>query len=441
MNILLIGGGGREHALAWKISQSPQLSQLYIAPGNPGTAQCGTNIDIKTSDFEALGQFALQRKVDIVVVGPEDPLANGIVDYFASIDELQQIPLIGPSQGGARLESSKDFAKSFMMKYGVPTARYATFGKNEVEQGFAFLSKLKAPYVLKADGLAAGKGVIISENLDEAKTTLNEMLQGKFGKASSKVVIEEYLEGIEVSVFVLTDGTTYKLLPEAKDYKRIDDGDEGPNTGGMGAVSPVPFADKEFMQKVCTRIIEPTLAGLNSEEIPYKGFIFFGLMNCSGEPYVIEYNVRMGDPETEAVMTRLNADLIDLFKGVALGKLHECSCEISPLTAVTVVAVSGGYPGEYESGKIVKTNLILDNSSQLFHAGTKIDAEGKLVTAGGRVFALTALANSIDEAQTKAYQALEQISFDGKYYRHDIGNDLKCQNCRNQEPRQLRRLE
>jgi phosphoribosylamine--glycine ligase len=425
MNILLIGSGGREHALAWKIAQSPRLTKLYIAPGNPGTAQCGTNIDIKVNDFDTLGKFARENSVNMIVVGPEDPLAGGIVDYFTADAELRHIAVIGPAQRGAMLESSKDFAKDFMMKHKIPTARYATFVKNERENGFAFLATLKAPYVLKADGLAAGKGVIITESLDEARTSLCEMLDGKFGEASSKGVIEEYLSGIEVSVFVLTDGQTYKLLPEAKDYKRIGEGDSGLNTGGMGAVSPVPFADAAFMDKVCKRIVEPTLAGLKKDNIKYKGFIFFGLMNCADEPYVIEYNVRMGDPETEAVVARLDADLPDLFEGVAQENLHERRCSTLSHTAVTLVSVSGGYPGDYQKGKRIEISPASDDSALIFHAGTSLDADGKLVTSGGRVFAVTATGNNIEQARAKAYKALDKITFEGKYYRRDIGNDIQ----------------
>ena len=424
MNILLTGSGGREHALAWKISRSSKITQLFIAPGNPGTAKCGTNVDIDVNDFAALGKFALQNEVKMIVVGPEEPLANGIVDYFAERDELKHIALIGPPKLGAMLESSKDYAKAFMTRYRIPTARYASFDLARIADGIRFLEHLNPPYVLKADGLAAGKGVIITESLSEATLTLSIMLEGQFGKASSTVVIEEYLKGIEVSVFVLTDGRSYKLLPEAKDYKRISEHDRGLNTGGMGAVSPVDFADAEFMKKVRDRIIEPTLTGLRNEGIDYKGFIFFGLINCTGEPYVIEYNVRLGDPETEVIMPRLNADLVDLFEGVAQNRLKECNCGIAPATALTVVAASKGYPGKYKIGKRISTELINDDSIHLFHSGTKIDSHGDLVTAGGRVFALTAVGKNVKDAQDKAYRNIEQISYDGRYYRRDIGNDV-----------------
>ena len=422
MNVLLLGSGGREHALAYKIAQSKKLSKLYIAPGNPGTAQLGENVDINVNNFEAIGEFVLSHMISMVVVGPEDPLVNGIADYFLADDRLKSISLIGPSKQGAALEGSKDFAKSFMQKYDIPTARYATFMEEELNKGYDFLDGLKAPYVLKADGLAAGKGVVILNDLTAAKTMLKEMLSGKFGSASKKVVIEEFLEGIEVSVFVLTDGQSYKLLPEAKDYKRIGDGDEGLNTGGMGSVSPVPFVTADFLQKVCDRVVQPTIDGLRKENIEYKGFIFLGLMNCCGDPMVIEYNVRMGDPETESVMPRLNADIIDLFEGVAKGDLEQRQCHISPETAVTVVCTSGGYPEYYEKGFIID-GVENVKKSLVFHAGTLVRGKN-IVTSGGRVIAVTAMGDNITDAREKAYNAVSKINFDKMYYRKDIGNDL-----------------
>jgi phosphoribosylamine--glycine ligase len=418
MNVLLLGSGGREHALAAKIAQSPRLTELFIAPGNPGTAECGRNVPLNVSDFEAIERFVVEYGVEMLIVGPEDPLVKGIADYFAG----KPVSVIGPSKKGAALEGSKDFAKDFMIRHGIPTAQYRSFDKSQLAQGYAFLEQLTPPFVLKADGLAAGKGVIIVDDLTDAKSTLNEMLNGKFGAASSKVVIEEFLKGIEVSVFVVTDGKSYKILPEAKDYKRIGDGDKGLNTGGMGAVSPVPFVDKTFMDKVEKRIIEPTVAGLQKDEINYKGFIFFGLMNCNGEPYVIEYNVRMGDPETEAVMPRLDADILDLFDGVAHGTLDAKHCAINPATAVTVVIVSGGYPEEYSRGFEI-TGISSINENRVYHAGTASDGD-KIVTSGGRVLAVTALSDNLASARDSVYNSVRKIGFKGLYYRNDIGKDL-----------------
>jgi phosphoribosylamine--glycine ligase len=418
MKILLLGSGGREHALAAKIAQSPYLTELFIAPGNPGTAECGRNVRLNMSDFEAIDRFVAEHGVEMIVVGPEDPLVKGIADYFAG----KPVSVIGPSKRGAALEGSKDFAKAFMTRHGIPTARYGSFDTNQLLKGYDFLEQLSPPFVLKADGLAAGKGVIIVDNLLDAKSTLKEMLDGKFGSASSKVVIEEFLQGIEVSVFILTDGKSYKLLPEAKDYKRIGDNDKGLNTGGMGAVSPAPFADKIFMDRVEQKIIKPTVAGLQKDAIDYKGFIFFGLMNCGGEPYVIEYNVRMGDPETEAVLPRLNADILDLFDGVATGDLESKQCSIAPETAATVVIVSGGYPEEYKKGfEITGISSIKEN--KVYHAGTSSDGN-KTVTSGGRVLAVTALADSLPAALDSVYKSVGKIDFDGRYYRKDIGKDL-----------------
>jgi phosphoribosylamine--glycine ligase len=422
VNVLLLGSGGREHAFAWKIAQSKRLATLYVSPGNAGTSACGINVDINPTNFASVKQFVLSNNVNLVVVGPEEPLVRGISDYFAGDPEIRLIPVIGPSKEGAKLEGSKDYAKAFMARHRIPTAAYKTFGKNDLEAGYTFLETLKPPYVLKADGLAAGKGVLILSDLREAKDELARMLEGKFGMASRRVVIEEYLSGIECSVFVATDGEHYKILPEAKDYKRIGEGDTGLNTGGMGAVSPVPFCDAAFMEKVRTRIVEPTVAGLASEKIPYIGFIFIGLMNVDGEPMVIEYNVRMGDPETEVVLPRLTSDLIDLFEGMAYRTLHSKEVTVTPETAVTVVAVSGGYPGDYEKGKVI-AGLDPKSDSLVFHAGTAVKGK-EVVTAGGRVLAVTSLGHSIEEAARKSYDTLNGIDYEGLYFRRDIGKDL-----------------
>jgi phosphoribosylamine--glycine ligase len=407
--------------MAWKLAQSNRLEKLFIAPGNPGTAAFGENIAVAANDFEALKKITLERKINLIVVGPEEPLVNGIADYFAAGDAVNAAPVIGPCQRGAQLEGSKDFAKNFMQRYGIPTARYRTVTAATIADGEQFLDELQAPYVLKADGLAAGKGVLIIHSRDEAKQQLRNMLQGLFGAAGSKVVIEEFLQGIELSAFILTDGKNYKLLPEAKDYKRIGDNDAGLNTGGMGAVSPAPFATPAFLQKVEQRIIQPTIAGLQQEGITYKGFLFFGLMNVKGNPFVIEYNVRMGDPETEVVLPRLQSDLLDLFDGVACGSLDTKTCAIAPATAVAVVCVSGGYPGTYGKGYPV-TGLQDVKGSIVFHAGTALQQD-TLVTAGGRVLAVTSLAEDLPAARKKSYGAVAAIHFQDMYFRRDIGLD------------------
>ena len=424
MKVLILGSGGREHTLAWKIAQSKQLEELYIAPGNAGTALVGMNVDIGPGDFEKIGMFVVDNKIDMVIVGPEQPLVDGIYDFFKADKVLKDVAVIGMSQQAAQLEGSKDFAKEFMNKYNIPTAKHKTFTGDMLQEAYEFLEELSAPYVLKADGLAAGKGVLILDNLEQAKTELKSMLlDNKFGSAGASVVIEEYLSGIELSVFILTDGKDYVILPEAKDYKRIGEGDTGLNTGGMGSISPVPFADKDFMQKVEERIIKPTVKGIGAEGMEYQGFVFIGLMNVEGDPYVIEYNVRMGDPETESVIPRIKNDLLEILTKLVSGKLDEVEMEFDHRYAATVMLVSGGYPGAYEKGKVI-SGLRDVSGSLMFHAGTAIEENGNVITSGGRVIALTSMGDSLEEALQKSYKAAETLNFTNKYYRRDLGKDL-----------------
>ncbi|SDC53376.1 phosphoribosylamine--glycine ligase [Algoriphagus faecimaris] len=428
MNILLLGSGGREHAFAWKIVQSPKCHQLYVAPGNAGTSKIAENLAINVTDFEGIKAALIDYQIDLLVVGPEEPLVKGLVDILLSDELTRKIPVVGPPQLGATLEGSKDFSKRFMQRNTIPTAAYETFDANQLEEGLAYLEKQSLPIVLKADGLAAGKGVLICESLEEAKASLKEMLvEQKFGDASAKVVIEEFLTGIELSVFVATDGKSYCILPEAKDYKRIGEGDTGLNTGGMGAVSPVVFADTDFMKKVEERIVQPTVAGLAAEDIPYKGFLFIGLMNKNGEPYVIEYNVRMGDPETEAVLPRLESDFVDLLWSIATGSLREYTLEISKDFTTTVVMVSGGYPGSYEKGFPISLPKNSEGAT-IFHAGTALSTDGQLINQGGRVLAITGKGASLDQALENAYSTVNQVHWEKSYYRSDIGKDIKALN-------------
>jgi phosphoribosylamine--glycine ligase len=432
MNLLLLGSGGREHAFAHKLTQSPRCTRLFVAPGNAGTAQLATNLPIAATDFERLAEAVRERAIDLLIVGPEEPLVRGVRDFFEKKDEFKNLRIVGPDAVGAQLEGSKDFSKAFMHRHGIPTAASRTFTAETLDAGIAYLETQSLPIVLKADGLAAGKGVIIAESLDEAKTTLREMLvDAKFGEASRKVVVEQFLRGIELSVFVLSDGVNYKILPEAKDYKRIGEGDTGPNTGGMGAVSPVPFADAEFMAKVEKRVVKPTLAGLNAEGIRYVGFIFIGLMNQDGDPWVIEYNARMGDPETEAVLPRIESDFVELLLAAAEGRLDEQELQLSEKNAVTTVLVSGGYPGEYAKGHEISFVKTPDNVT-VFHAGTA-EKSGAVVTSGGRVLAVTALGDSLEAARSASQSAAELITFEGKFFRKDIGKDLIQLGIRNYE--------
>ena len=422
LNILVVGSGGREHAMSWKIKQSPKVNQLYIAPGNAGTAELGENIPVGVLDFDGLKKVILDKKIDMVVIGPEVPLVEGLHDFILADADLKGVKVVGPQKEGAQLEGSKDFSKIFMQKHGIPTAKYQTVTTETLQEGIAFLETMKAPYVLKADGLAAGKGVLIIDNLPEAQASLKEMLDGQFGAASSKVVIEEFLSGIELSVFAITDGKDYQILPEAKDYKRIGEGDTGLNTGGMGAISPVPFADKAYMKKIEDRIIKPTVEGLKKDGIPYNGFIFFGLIDCDGEPYVIEYNTRMGDPETEAVMLRVKSDFVDLLEAAADGTMASQSIEIDERSAATVMLVSGGYPGDYQKG-IVMSGFENTENSILFHAGTK-QVGNEVQTDGGRVIAISSYGNNMKEALAQSFANANKINFEGKYYRKDLGFDL-----------------